>query len=198
MFSLRLRWEHFVIAVLLILLSLETCQRSDNNIQTSTKITEEIITKRDSVTNNNIKNREPQNVQIIETPEKVEIIRDPDKLTRQEKSQVKEVNRYIDTTRISEGYVISDILSEGRILKLDLKTSIDHLKKTIETTQQTTKQAGGLFLSPSLDYSPVFGLSGAAVGFTYINGGLGIGLGAFYGLRSNEIGFRITLHKKIL
>lgn len=194
----KLKIEHFVIVVLVIILCLETCQRSDDDVEIATKFTEEIITKRDSVTNNNIKNRKPEMVQVIETPEKVEIIKDPQKLTREEKSLVKNVNRYVDTTRISEGYVISDILSEGRILKLDLKTSIDHLKQTIETTKQTTKQAGGLFLSPSLEYLPVFGLSSAGVGFTYIKGGLGIGLGAFYGFRSNEIGFRITVHKKIL
>lgn len=194
----KLKIEHFVIVVLVIILCLETCQRSDDDVEIATKFTEEKITKRDSVTNNNIKNRKPEMVQVIETPEKVEIIKDPQKLTREEKSLVKNVNRYVDTTRISEGYVISDILSEGRILKLDLKTSIDHLKQTIETTKQTTKQAGGLFLSPSLEYLPVFGLSSAGVGFTYIKGGLGIGLGAFYGFRSNEIGFRITVHKKIL
>jgi len=200
MFSLRLRWEHFVIAILLVVLLLENCKGTghDNIVETSTKITEDIITKKDSVTNNNIKNREPHKVQVIETPEKVEIITDPDKLTREEKALVKNVNRYVDTTRISEGYVISDILSEGRILKLDLKTSIDHLKQTIETTKETTKQAGGLFLSPSLEYIPVYGLSGAGIGFTYIHGSLGIGFGAFYGFRSNELGFRITLHKKIL
>ncbi len=198
MLNFKLRFEHFVIAFLVVLLLLENCKGDkDCKVETTTKITEEVITKKDSSSNNNIKNRKPEKVSVIETPEKVEIIPDPENVAPEKKSQLKAVNRYIDTTRISDGYVITDILSEGRILKLDLKTSIDHLRTTIRTTKKTTRNAGGLFFSPTAEYIPVFGFTSAGAGFTYINGGLGFGAGAFYDFRNNQVGFRFTIHKKI-
>lgn len=200
MLNFKFRFEHLVIIILLAILMLENCKGNDQDCNpetTTVKVSEEIITRKDSVYNNNIKNRNPGKVQVIENGEKVRIISNSESLTPAEKSLVKEANRYIDTTRISDGFIVSDILSEGRILKLDLKTSIDHLRQTIEITKKTTQQAGGLFISPTVDYIPVYGIASTGLGFTYIKGDLGIGIGAFWGIRNNEIGFRITLHKKI-
>jgi len=200
MLNFKFRFEHFIIAVLVIVLLLENCKGNDQQCETETttvKVSEEIVTEKDSVFNNNIKNRKPEKVQVIETTEKVEIVADPATLDPAQKNQLKDANRYIDTTKITDGYVISDILSEGRILKLDLKTSIDHLKTTIETTKKTTRNAGGLFLSPTAEYIPVFGFTSAGIGFNYIKGDLGFGLGGFYDFRNNLVGFRFTIHKKL-
>ena len=200
MLNFKFRFEHFVIIILVVILMFRNCTGNDQNSSSETttvKVSEEVFTKKDSVFNDNIKNRKPEKVSIIETPEKVKIISDPEKVPASEKSLVKLANRYVDTTRITDGFIVSDILTEGRILKLDLKTSIDHLRQTIQTTTTKTKQAGGIFFSPNIDYIPVFGFTRAGIGFTYIKGGLGIGIGAFWGFRTNQIGFRFTLHKKI-
>ena len=200
MLNFKFRFEHFVIIILVVILMFRNCTGNDQNSSSETttvKVSEEVLTKKDSVFNDNIKNRKPEKVSIIETPEKVKIISDPEKVPASEKSLVKLANRYVDTTRITDGFVVSDILTEGRILRLDIKTSIDHLRRTIEITKKTTQQAGGLFLSPSVEYIPVFGFTSAGIGFTYIKGGLGIGIGGFWGFRTNQIGFRFTLHKKI-
>lgn len=199
---IKFRFEHFVIAILVVILLLENCRGGQGSEQecsetNSVKVSEEIITKNDSVSNNNIKNREPQKVNVIETPEKVEIIQDPDKLGLEEKKLIKPAYRYQDTTKFDNAIIYSDILSEGRIFKLDLKTSINHLQRTIETTKKTTRQAGGLFFSPTAEYIPVLGFTSAGVGFTYINGSLGVGIGGFYDFRNNQVGFRLTVHKKI-
>lgn len=194
---LKFKVEHFIIAILLVILFLDGCQqeREENNIKTV--ITEKVITVLDSSSNENIKNREPQKVNVLETPEKVSIVQDPDKLDPEEKELVKPAYRYQDTTKFDNAIIYSDILSEGRILKMDLKTSIDHLERTINTTSKTTRQAGGLFFSPTAEYIPVFGFTSAGAGFTYINGGLGFGIGGFYDFRNNWVGLRFTVHKKI-
>lgn len=196
--SLKFKVEHFVIAVLLVILLLDGCQHGrEENSTIETVITEKVITEVDSSTNNNIKNRVPEKVKVIETPEKVSIIQDPDKLKPKEKELVKTAYRYQDTTNFDNAIIYSNILSEGRILKLDLKTSIDHLQRTIEITKKTTRQAGGLFFSPTAEYIPVLGFTSAGIGFTYINGSLGIGIGGFYDFRNNQVGLRLTVHKKI-
>ncbi len=200
MLNFKFRFEHFVIIILVVILMFRNCTGNDQNTSTETTtatVSEEVVTREDSIINDNIKNRIPEKVQVIETPEKVKIISDPEKVPASEKSLVKLANRYVDTTRITDGFIVSDILTEGRILKLDLKTSIDHLRQTIQTTTTTTKQAGGIFFSPNIDYIPVFGFTRAGIGVTYIKGGLGVGIGAFWGFRTNQIGFRFTLHKKI-
>ncbi|MFV8280566.1 hypothetical protein ACNKXS_03425 [Christiangramia marina] len=200
MINFKFRFEHFIILVLATLLLLENCRGNDQDCDdktTTVKVSEEILTEKDSVTNNNIKNREPENVQVIETPEKVTIVADPEKLDPAEQILLKKVSRYQDTTRLKDAIIYSDILSEGRILKMDLKTSIDHLKTTIETTTNTTTQAGGLFVSPSADYVPGLGFTSAGAGINYIKGDLGFGIGSFWGFGTNQIGFRFTIHKKL-
>ena len=64
------------------------------------------------------------------------------------------MNRYRDTTYFENAVVISDILSEGRLLKLDLKTSIDHLRTTITKTKTIQKPPSGFYLKPTVEFVP--------------------------------------------
>lgn len=207
MLGIKIRFEHIVILFLLgVIFFLVNCNGSDCDTETSTEVTEKIITQKDSTTNNNIKNRKPGTVKIIESPEKVRIIPDPEKLPEEEKSQVKTANRYIDTTRISEGYVISNILSEGRILKLDLKTSIDHLQRTITTTKTIIRKPVGIYWSPGLAYSPIAGVSDISCGITFLKGNFGATISGYYNLRpfqaqlqipQDQFGIQLQFHIKL-
>lgn len=194
---LKLRAEHYIIAFLLCLLMLDGCEHSQpSNPVIETTITEEIRTEKDSSSNAEIKNREPEKVNIIERQDKVDLVPDPETLPASEQKKVKTVNRYRDTTKFKNATIYSEILSEGRVLEFNLQTSIDHLERTIETTEKTTKQAGGLFLSPAVSYSPLFGLESVEANFNYIKGNWGAGIGGYMNFRTGP-GIKLTIHKKL-
>ncbi|MDT0689381.1 hypothetical protein RM549_06260 [Salegentibacter sp. F188] len=204
----KIKTEHFIIAFLVVLLLLDGCQgekKPDTVIET--KITEKIITEVDSSSNSAIKDRKPEKVSVIENRDHVEVVPEPEKLSPEEKEKVKPAFRYQDTTHFDNATIYSDILSEGRILKLDLKTSIDHLERTIETTKQTTRQAGGFFVSPAISYTPMFGIEDISGGLTYIKGNFGATVSGYYNFRPfiaqmefhqrNPFGVRVQIHIKL-
>jgi ABC-type uncharacterized transport system auxiliary subunit len=197
MLGIKIKTEHFIIAFLVILLLLDGCQREKEPATViERKVTEEIITEVDSSSNNEIKNQEPEEVSVIESRDRVQVVPEPEKLSQEEKKNLKPAFRYQDTTYFQNAAVYTDILSEGRILKLDLKTSIDHLERTIETTKTTTRQAGGFFVSPGISYSPVMGIESAEINLTYIIGELGVSAGGYFNFRTGP-GFKLMLHKKL-
>ena len=192
-----IKTEHYIIAFLIGLLMLDGCENSQPSKPVFEKtVTEEIRTEKDSSSNAEIKNREPEMVNIIERQRKVDLIEDPEKLTASEKEKVKTVNRYQDTTKFKNATIYSEILSEGRVLEFNLQTSIDHLERTIETKEKTTEQAGGLFLSPAVSYSPLFGLESVEANFNYIKGNWGAGIGGYLNFRTGP-GVKLTIHKKL-
>ncbi|MDT0643684.1 hypothetical protein RM553_12650 [Zunongwangia sp. F363] len=197
--KIKIGIKDVIIVVLAVLLFLSRCGRESDDPETSTEttITEKVLTEVDSSSVPGIKDREPEEVSVLETPQHVEVVPEPEKLSPEEKKLVKPAFRYRDTTSFGNATVYSDILSEGRILKLDLKTSIDHLERTIETTKKTTSNAGGLFLSPSVSYAPVIGLEALEVNLNFIKGNIGFGFGGFYNIRSNTPGIKIIFHKKL-
>ena len=189
--------EHYIIAFLLGLLMLDGCEHSQPSKPViETTITEEIRTEKDSSSNAEIKNREPEKVNIIERQDKVDLVPAPETLPASEQEKVKTVNRYRDTTKFKNATIYSEILSEGRVMEFNLQTSIDHLERTIGTTEKTTKQAGGLFLSPAVSYSPLFGLESVEANFNYIKGNWGAGIGGYMNFRTGP-GIKLTIHKKL-
>jgi len=192
-----IKTEHFIIAILLVIIMVDGCEHSQPSKPVIEKTTtEKIITKKDSSSNAEIKNREPEKVNVIEGKDKIEVIQDPGKLTASEKEKVKPVNRYRDTLKLKDATIFSEILSEGRVLEFNLQTSIDHLERTIETKEKTTKQAGGLFLSPAVAYSPIFGVESIEANLNYIKGNWGAGIGGYLNFRTGP-GIKLTIHKKL-
>ncbi len=176
---------------------LDGCENSQPSKPVIEKtVTEEIRTEKDSSSNAEIKNREPEKVTIIERQDKVDLIPNPETLPASEQEKVKTVNRYRDTTKFKNATIYSEILSEGRVLEFNLQTSIDYLERTIETTEKTTKQAGGLFLSPAVSYSPLFGVESVEANFNYIKGNWGAGIGGYMNFRTGP-GIKLTIHKKL-
>jgi hypothetical protein len=176
---------------------LDGCDNSQSSKPViETTIKEEIITKKDSSSNAEIKNREPEKVNVIERKDKIERIAEPETLPASEQKKVKTVNRYRDTLKLKDATIFSEILSEGRVLEFNLQTSIDHLERTIETKEKTTKQAGGLFLSPAVAYSPIFGVESIEANLNYIKGNWGAGIGGYLNFRTGP-GIKLTIHKKL-
>ena len=200
MLKLKFRIEHFIILVLAVLLMLDGCRHEKPKTTVETTVEDRIIVEKDSSSNCEIKNQVPEKIKILETEDSIQQVVDSefDSLSPEEQSRVKAVNHYRDTTRFKNAIIYSDIFSEGRILKYDLHTSIDHLERTIREKKETTREAGGLFLSPSLEYFPAYGLSSAGAGLSFIKGNFGLTAAAFYDFRIQQIGFRITFHKRIL
>lgn len=194
---LKLKTKHYIIAILLVLLMLDGCEnKQPSNPVIETSVTEEIRTEKDSSTNTGIKNLKPEKVNIIERQDKVDLVSVPEDLQPSEKEKVKTVNRYRDTTKLKNAIIYSEILSEGRVLEYNLQTSIDHLERTIETKERTIKQPGGLFLSPAVSYSPLFGLESVEANFNYIKGNWGAGLGGYIDFRTGP-GIKLSIHKKL-
>lgn len=187
----KIKWEYFVIAVLIIFLLLDGCNRSEDP-EPVVKVRTEVITKTDTVWNTKIKEVIPERIHVIETPDKI-IRVDPSKV--EEPESVKQVNRYRDTLRTEGLTVFGEILSEGRVLEHNLFVESDHHFTTI--TETKIKNAGGLFFSPAIGFSPVTGVESLETGITYIKGSWGVGAGVFYNMHANTGGFKITLHKKL-
>ena len=199
-FKFKFGIRDFIILVLAVLLLLDGCRHEKPKTTVERTVEDRIVVEKDSSSNYEIKKQEPERVQVLETEDSVKLISQSniDSLSPEEKSRVKAVNHYRDTTRFENAVIYSDIFSEGRILKYDLHTSIEHLERTITEKKETTRQAGGLFISPSVEYFPGYGLSSAGAGLSFIKGNFGLTAGTFYDFRIQKIGFRITLHKKIL
>lgn len=197
MVNFKFRFEHFIILVLSLILLFQQCEGEKDCLTDSVKITERTIIKKDSFSNSEIKNRKAVTVSVLETPKLVEIVPAPEKLPKAQRDLLKTAYRYRDTIRLDQATITTDILSEGRILKLDLKTSIDHLERTIEKTKKSAS-TGGLFLSPGVSYAPNVGIEAIETNLTFIKNQFGISIGGYYNIRTNTPGIQIIFHKKIL
>jgi len=185
---------YIIIAILAILLFFKGCGQNGSGDTTISNTVEKTTTQTESKRDPEIKNREPEKIKIIEYRDRIVKVKDERNLPREERSQVKEANRYQDTTILDNARIFSDIISEGRVLEKNIIAEIDH--KEITTT--ITKNASGLFISPGLGYSPIFGIEALELNLTYISkNDLGISAGAYYNPMSNHTGFKITLHKRI-
>ncbi len=196
--------EHFIIAILAILLFFKSCgSESDcTTVATVTTVENKTVTKKDTASFPGIKNRIPEKVNVIETPSSVRVIKSEKDLPVNDAGQIKEVYRYQDTTRLTGSTIFSDLLTEGRILDFRLTTEIDHTEKTITTKKTLIKTAGGLFISPGINYSPIHGLDGIETSFTYIKGPLGASAGGYYNFRRfnqapGSFGLQFKLHIKL-
>ena len=185
---------YIIIAILAILLFFKGCGQNGSGDTTISNTVEKTTTQIDSSRDLKIKNRAPEKIKIIEYRDRIVKVKDERNLPREERSQVKEANRYQDTTILDNARIFSDIISEGRVLEKNIIAEIDH--KEITTT--ITKNASGLFISPGLGYSSIFGIEALELNLTYISkNDLGISAGAYYNPMSNHTGFKITLHKRI-
>lgn len=185
---------YIIIAILAILLFFKGCGQDGPGDTTISNTVEKTTTQTESKRDPEIKNREPEKIKIIEYRDRIVKVKDERNLPREERSLVKEANRYQDTTILDNARIFSDIISEGRVLEKNIIAEIDH--KEITTT--ITKNASGLFISPGLGYSPIFGIEALELNLTYISkNDLGISAGAYYNPMSNHTGFKITLHKRI-
>ncbi len=193
---MKLKIEHIIIAILAILLFFKGCGLDGSGDTTISNRIEKITTQIDSSVDLKIKNRAPEKINVIEYPDRIVRIKDVKDLPPDERNLVKEVNRYQDTTILDNARIYSDIISEGRILEKNIKVEIDH--KEITETITTIKNASGLFISPGLGYSPIYGLESLELNLMYIRkNDLGISAGAYYNPMSNHAGFKLTFHKKI-
>jgi len=193
---MKLKIEYIIIAVLAILLFFKGCGRDGSGDSTVTNTVEKVTTQIDSTKDSEIKNREPEKIKIIEYRDRIVYVKDTADLPENERSLVKEVNRYQDTTILDNARIYSDIITDGRILEKSIKAEIDH--KEITTTTTIVKNASGVFISPGLGYSPIFGIESLELNFTYISkNDMGISAGAYYNPMSNHTGFKLTLHKRI-
>lgn len=201
----KIRIEHFIIAILAILLLIKSCGAEGDcaTVEAVTTIENKTVTKKDTSSVPGIKNRKPVKVNVIETPTSVRIIESKKDLQQTNgNGHIKQVYRYQDTTRLIGSTIFSDILTEGRILDFRLTTEIDHTEKTITTKETLVKNAGGLFISPGINYSPINGLDGIETTLTYIKGPLGASAGGYYNFRSinqapGSFGLKFKLHIKL-
>jgi hypothetical protein len=192
----KLKIEHIIIAILAILLFFKGCGRDGSGDTTISNTVEKITTQIDSTKDSEIKNRVPEKIKIIEYPDKIVRVKNEKDLPVDQRKDVKEVNRYQDTTILENARIFSDIISDGRILEKNIKAEIDH--KEITTTTTIIKNASGLFISPSLGYSPVYGIEALELNFMYISkNDMGISAGIYYNPMSNHTGFKLTIHKRI-
>ena len=196
----KIKIEHIIIAVLAIMLLFKSCgnpcPEDKPTVETTTET--KTITSVDSSSNIDIKNRTPEKIKIIEEPKQIRKISDQTVLSEKEKTQIKEVYHYLDTTHLKDARIVSDIISEGRILQNNIRAEIDHKETTITTKETTVKNASGLFLSPGIGYSPLYGIETVEANLTYINkNSFGLSAGIYYNTIQKSTGFKITLHKKI-
>ena len=190
--------EHIIIAILVFLLFFNGCNGESTVVATSEKETiEKTVVTVDSASNNQIKNQVPEKVNVIETPQKVVTVDDVNELSEQDRKKVKQVNRYLDTTYLEGAVIFSDILAEGRILKKDIIAEIEHKETVTSITNTIIKQPGGLFISPGINYSPIFGIEAVETSLTVIKGNWGISAGGYYSFRNYSPGIKIKIHKKL-
>jgi hypothetical protein len=192
--------EYVIIIVLLVMLVLKSCENKKDcvpvKIETITETATETV--RDSSNNAKIKNRVPEKVQIIESPGKIDRVKNINSLSPESRRKVKVVNRYVDTTRLDYVTIYSDILSEGRILEKRIVADVDHEITTTTTTKTIINQPAGLFISPGINYSPVFGIEGIETSIMIIKGNWGAGIGGYYNFRNQgSIGLKFKLHIKL-
>ena len=206
-FPFKITVEWIIIAVLAVLLLLKSCGSGSGQdcppakIETTTE--EKTITTVDSAANSGIKNREPEKIPVIETSTEVKRVKKGD-LNEQDRNKVKLVNRYLDTTRLRGAVIFSEILSEGRVLEHNQKVEIDHKETIITRTETFVEQAGGFFISPGLDYSPLGGLEAVETSLTFIKGNFGGSLGPYYNFRripqgpvAGSLGLKVKIHIKL-
>lgn len=208
MLKFQFKVEHFIIAVLVAILLLDSCGNKMDCTPVATvvetTIEENTITEIDSSTNAGVKDQAPEKLNVIESPEKIERVENVADLPESEKKKVKQVNRYLDTTKLKGAVLFSEILSEGRILETNFTTAIDHRETTITTEKTIVKQPGGFFISPGLDYSPVYGFEAVETTLTYIKGNWGASAGPYYNFRRNpgfqnpgSLGVKLKIHIKL-
>ena len=204
----KITLEHFIIAVLAVLLLLKSCENGQDcpPAEIETVIEEKTVTTVDSTTNSEIKDQEPEKIPVIETTEGLKRIQPGEDLNDHDRGQVKQVNRYLDTTNLEGAVIFTEILAEGRVLEHNTRTEIDHKETTVTTTKTIIKQPGGLFLSPGLDYSPLGGLEAVETTLTYIKGPFGGSLGPYYNFRRipmapgegfGSLGIKVKIHIKL-
>ena len=143
---------YVAIGILSYLLLTNSCCR-DVVVDETTTIKTETVTEIDSSSNQEIKNQVPEQVSIVEHKDSISII-PKEEVHKQDPEKVKQVNRYRDTTYFENAVVYSDILSEGRLLKIDLKTSIDHLRTTITKTKTVIRSPGTFYVHPKIQFTP--------------------------------------------
>lgn len=197
---IRFKIEHVIILLLLIIIlfSYKSCGDSQDASSTVTTVETEVITKKDSSRDSGIKNKIPETIQIIERPGHIERVEDLKKVSKEDKDKVTTANHYTDTTYFPGSRVISEIISEGRILEKKLTLEVDHIQTTIKTEKTIVKDISGFFISPAISYAPSSGIESLEASLTYINkGSFGISAGSYYNLLTHNTGFKITLHKKI-
>lgn len=202
----RITTEHFIIVILAVLLCLESCGGENDCIpvKEETKVEEKIVTTIDSGSNPEIKDQDPEKINVIETPEKVERVEKVEDLPTEDQEKVKQVNRYLDTVHLEGAIIFSEILSDGRILENNIKAEIQHKETTITTTKTFIERPGGLFVSPGMDYSPLGGIEAVEASLTYIKGNWGASAGAYYNFRRvpgayipGSLGIKLKIHIKL-
>lgn len=168
---------YVIIAVLIYLLLTDSCC-SDIVVSNKTTIETETVKEIDSSSNQEIKNQVPEQISVVEHKDSIEIIPE-ENVHKQDPEKVKQVYRYRDTTQFKNALVFSDILSEGRILKLDLTTSIDHLRTTITNTKTVIRSTGTFYVQPKMQYTPGL-VSQVGTSILFIKGNLGASAGINY------------------
>lgn len=198
---IKFRIEHFIIVVLVAILVLDSCNRETPTaaiLMEKTTTEKEIITTKDSSRNSGIKNQVPDVIKIIEREDKIERVQDPGKVSIEDQEKIQPAYRYQDTTYFPGSRVVSEIISEGRVLENNLVVEIDHLQTTVTTEKTIVKEISGFFFSPAISYAPTAGIESFEGNITYINkSDLGLSVGGYYNTITNQSGIKITIHKKI-
>ena len=208
---IKITVERVLILFLLVILALRSCTGSATGncdpTPAEVEIKRETITTIDSISNTTVKDQEPEKIPIIETPDRIERVEDPLKLPAKKRREVKEVYRYLDTTRLNGAIIFSEILSEGRILETNLVAEVDHQETTL--TKTVIVKPGGFYISPGLDYSPLGGLEAVETTITYLKGNFGGSIGPYYNFRNiplipgvrpyntGSLGLKIKIHIKL-
>lgn len=198
---IKFKFEHIIILVLAVILILDSCNGENPEASFSaekTTIEKEIITTRDSSSNSGIKNQIPEEIKIIEREDKVERVKDSNKIFIEDQDKLKTAYRYQDTTHFPGSRVVSEIISEGRILENNLVVEVDHLQTMVTTEKTIVREISGFFFSPAMSYAPRAGIESVEANITYINkGDFGISAGGYYNTITNQSGIKISIHKKI-
>lgn len=200
----QIKIEYIIIAVLAILLFLKGSSNNGDcvTVAKETTVKEKTITTVDKVSIP-VTDRSPEKVSFIETQGKIDLIKNTGSLSESARETLKQANRYLDTTRLKNALIYSDILSEGRILKFDMTAAIDHKETTITTKETLAKNVAGLFISPGFDYSPVYGVESVETSLMFIKGHFGASLGSYYRFNKPQdpypgsFGAKIKIHIKL-
>ncbi|WP_417885345.1 hypothetical protein [Zunongwangia sp.] len=184
-----------VIIVLSVLLITDSCCHTQQITTQTTSVETDTIKQIDSASNSAIKNRELEIVDVVEYKDSIKVI-PKDSITSEK--PMKKVYRYQDTTHFDQAIVYSEILSEGRILKLDLKTAINHLQTTITQTKTIREPVKGFFLKPNIDFVPG-SIRSFGTDIVFIKGKIGASAGIAYALYhpENPIHFNLGILIKL-